>query len=311
MVNSVSNKKYMYMFFLILPILDLITSLMTRFGLLSISIGTIVKTIFLMYILYYVIFKSTSKHKKKAIIYLSIIATYCILYLFFKLEYLNLSVLKTEIMYLIKLLYYPIILSGLVCYFDDKKIDKNELIRIININLLTYTLLLLIPLITKTSFNTYNGGLLGNIGWFYAANEISIILILIFPFIYKTLRPGKFKRIFIVFIILFTISTIGTKASMIGLIIDTFMLFVLSLFDIKNKETRKIIPITLVIFAVTLLVFSNSNSLTNFKVTLGLQVEENVQIEINEQRVEERNEIYSEIKKIEKENKKENKKNEK
>ena len=208
-----NNKKSMYIFLTLLPIIDLITSLITRFNLTTISLGIVVKSIFLLIMLYYLVIKSYSKHKKKSLIYISIIFLYIILYFLTKTKYLTPITLYEEIMYMFKLLYFPILLPCLLCYFDDKKFSKNELAKILLLNVITYGLLLFIPLLTNTNFKTYYSSLLGSSGWFYSGNEISIILILIFPFSYILLKRKKIYYILVPILLVFIISTIGTKAS--------------------------------------------------------------------------------------------------
>ena len=141
-----NNKKSMYIFLTLLPIIDLITSLITRFNLTTISLGIVGKSIFLLIMLYYLVIKSYSKHKKKSLIYISIIFLYIILYFLTKIKYLTPITLYEEIMYMFKLLYFPILLPCLLCYFDDKKFSKNELTKILLLNVITYGLLLFIPL---------------------------------------------------------------------------------------------------------------------------------------------------------------------
>ena len=76
-----NNKKLMYIFVLLLPFIDLITSLITRFNLTTLSIGIVVKGMFLLVMVYYLLIKSFSKYKKKSIIYLLFMFIYIILYL--------------------------------------------------------------------------------------------------------------------------------------------------------------------------------------------------------------------------------------
>lgn len=72
-------------------------------------------------------------------------------------------------------------------------------------------------------------GSYGSSGWFYAANEMAIILIVLFPFSYMLLKKSiVFVIIPIISVLL--ISTLGTKVSMIGLYIVSFMIFVFSIF---------------------------------------------------------------------------------
>lgn len=269
-----NNKRFFHIFLLLLPIIDLITSLMQRFFPFIVSIGIIIKTIILVLLIYYLIFKSFSKYKKISLIYLLIMFLYSIFYIFTKISLLNISTLFLELKYLIKLLYFPIMLSCLICYYDDKRISKKELINILITNLIVYILLLLIPIITSTSFSTYELYSYGKIGWYYSANEISIILVILFPFIYKILKLNKIYLTIIPILIGIVISSIGTKVSMIGIIICSFMIFVISLFDKKKKTHKNLIFSCLLIFLSTIIIFKNSNTIKNFNTSLDIQMEQ-------------------------------------
>lgn len=302
-----NNKKNLYIYLILLPIIDLITSITTRLFPSVISLGVIIKVTFLIIMLYYLIFKSSSKKKKLCIGYMSLIFIYILCYFISKIRYIDFTIFIKESIYLIKLLYYPLLLSCLYCYFDDKKISKHELYNILIINLLTYAILLLLPSLTNTGFSTYNNGLSGTIGWYYSANEISIILVLLFPFIYNIIKNKKIIYVFIPIVIILIISTIGTKASMIGLIIDTIILMILSCFYKKDKKTNlKMIIFSFIILITTSLTFYNSNSLVNLKTSFGIQESQNIQEQLK-QEIEEREQLEEELAELEKEDKDKNK----
>ena len=283
-----NNKKNLYIYFILLPIMDLITSITTRLFPSVISLGVIIKVTFLIIMLYYLIFKSSSKKKKLCIGYMSFIFVYILCYFISKIRYIDFTIFIKESIYLIKLLYYPLLLSCLYCYFDDKKISKHELYNILIINLLTYAILLLLPFLTNTGFSTYNNGLSGTIGWYYSANEISIILVLLFPFIYNIIKNKKIIYVFIPIVIILIISTIGTKASMVGLIIDAIILMILSCFYKKDKKLNfKMIIFSFIILIITSITFYNSNSLVNLKTSFGIQESQNIQEQLK-QEIEER-----------------------
>lgn len=270
------NKKKMYIFLLLLPIIDLITSLMTRLYNPPLSLGIVIKVLFLAIMLFYLFFRSTSKYKKLCIGYIFLIFIYIILYYVSKIKYLTINGFVTETMYLAKILYFPILLSCLFCYFDDNKLSKGELDTILKITLIMYCVLLFVPLITNTGFDTYVGGdIPGKVGWFFAGNEISIILVLLFPYIYSILKTKKSYWVILPIVIILIISTIGTKASMVGIIIDCFIIFLISLFYKTNKNNhKKIIIFSSILFIASILIFSTSNSLDNFKMALGIQDKE-------------------------------------
>ena len=82
-------KKINYLFFLILPFIDLITGLVSRFIDLPISIGMIIKGLYILLIAIYILFYSKSNHKKKFIIYISLCVIFTLLYFITKTDLLN------------------------------------------------------------------------------------------------------------------------------------------------------------------------------------------------------------------------------
>lgn len=293
------KKNNLYKFLIILPILDLITSITSRFYNTPLSIGVFVKTLFLVVMVYYLIFKSNSKHKKLCLSYIILIFIYILGYYLSKIKYMTLGMFFSETIHLVKLLYFPILLASLYCYFDDNKLSKNELVWVLSINLIGYIILLFIPLITHTGFQTYEAILSGTIGWFFSANEISIILILLFPFIYSIFKKNKLFYVVIPILIILVISTIGTKSSMVGLIIDVIIIMILSCFYKKdnNKLNIKLILSSFIILVITLVIFSSSNSLVNLKRTFNIQEEQNFQDYVSSVH-EEENLIKEEIEKL-------------
>ena len=72
--------KIIYIFFLLLPIVDLCTSLITKFTSASITPGLIVKGIILIFCILYVFVFSKSKYKKKTVVYLCLLLFFGITY---------------------------------------------------------------------------------------------------------------------------------------------------------------------------------------------------------------------------------------
>lgn len=300
-----NNKKKIYIFLLLLPFIDLITSLITRFDILNISLGIVVKGIFLLIMIYYLLINSFSKYKKKSIIYLIIIFIYMILYFLTKIRFITIENLIQEIMYMFKIMYLPMLFPCLLCYFDDKKISKKELIYVLSLTAIIYAILLALPILTNSSFKTYDSSLQGNTGWFFSGNEISIIMVILFPFIYNSLERKRIYYMIIPLIVVLIVSTIGTKASMIGLLIDSLLIFIFSFFKKYKKSKRhRLILSAFIIFVFTGVVFINSKSLNNLKITLGIQqVQDKAQLEKDREkerkRLQERRLIREEIKKLE------------
>ena len=255
-----SNNKKLYIFLILLPIIDLLTSISTRLFNLTVSIGVIVKLVFLAIMLITLIF-STSKYKKKGLIYILLIFIYMIAYILSKIKYLTMSMFIKESIYMFKTMYFPILLVCLLCFFDEHKFDKEKIIKILIINFITYGILLFLPLITNTGFSTYDyKGYKGSSGWFNSANEISVILTLLYPFLLTKINKSKFNIILIIFMILMIFS-LGTKVSVLGIIITTTIILVLSLIKKKKKTTLKI---GFILLGIILLIL-NSSTLNNVK----------------------------------------------
>ena len=270
-----NNKRKLYLFLLLLPIIDVLTSITEKLNLNIPSLGIIIKSVFLGIMILYLIISSTSKYKKMSLYYLMAIFLYMVLFFITKINYLNLSLFVIELKYMIKILFYPISLITMICYFDDKKLSKKELSSVLLKSFLIYLLFIIIPFITKTGFNSYMDGSYGSSGWFYAANEMAIILIVLFPFSYMLLKKS------IVFVIIpiisaLLISTLGTKVSMIGLYVISLMLFIISLFYRKNKKfDKKLILGTFLVLISVIAIFNSSNTVDNISNSILIQERQN------------------------------------
>ena len=256
-------KKLVYFIFLLLPFIDLSSAIITRFTNLSISIGAILKGLLLVFLVIYTLFFTKSKYKKVSIIYIILAIIFSLAYLLTKPIFWNFGVIFNEINYLVKFLFFPISFFAFLCIFDDIGFDKKSVEKLMLYTIITYSALLILPILTGTSFNTYENGLYGMVGWFYAANEISTILVLLFPFSYL-LISNKRKYLFLgILPILLVISYVGTKVTLFGLIISGFIVLVISF--LHNKKFLKNPFIScLLIFIVILVINFGSYTIKNF-----------------------------------------------
>lgn len=259
-----NKQKIIYIYFLMLPFVDLATSLITRLTNFSISLGTIVKGLTIIFSVCYILFFSKSKNRKKSIYYLIVLCIFALFYFLFKREMWTISNLITETITAFRYLYYPVMILGVYNIFDDCKIDSKFIKKILVFNCLTYIALILIPYFTNTSFNSYSdAGVYGVSGWFYSANELSILVIILTSSIYYFMDSKKPYKIVVTFPIIYAITRIGTKVSYFGLIIS---LIIVSLYYIiKNKKV--ILPIILTIFL--LISSSDTPTIVNFQESIN------------------------------------------
>lgn len=240
-MRSNNNKKIaniFYVFLLIQPILDLLTSLMTRFAGLPLTIGMIVRGLFLFGMIIYLVFINKSVHKKKSLIYLAILCIFSILYIITKNGILSLGFLKTEVIYLFKYMYFPITALCLINVFDEIKLEKEKIFKICIIEALLYSILIIMPEITNTAFSSYLDDNKGTVGWFYAANEIGAIMVALFPFLYYLLfeREGIIKIALIFTIVILAMTLLGTKTSFLGMLITEIIYALYFIFNYKKNR---------------------------------------------------------------------------
>ena len=237
-MKKLNKTDLMCIFLTFHPLLDLLTSMMTRFEIGFVSIGVIVRSIFIFIMLIYLFFYNNSKYKIKSIFYIFLIILFCLFYFITKIELVtNLSFFFDEAIYLFKYLYLPITFITLINYCDQYKVDKRKIINSFVISLALYAILLVIPYLTNTSFKSYQHKQthLGLIGWFYSANEVSAILAMLFPLLFLYIdKKNDVRLIFIFLITLFASIIIGTKLAFFGSIIT--MCIILFYYLVNNKK---------------------------------------------------------------------------
>ena len=254
--------KINFIFFLLLPFVDLITSLTTRLINLPVSLGVIIKSLYLLIISIYIIFFSKSKHRKKYIIYFITLSIYSLLYFITKSELINVSYLFNEVSSLFKIIYGSLLFFALLVLYDDFKYKENDITKLMFYSLMVYVALIIIPTITKTNFNSYTSkNNEGSIGWFFAANDIGAILLMLYPYIYFIIEKNfnlkdkkSFFWILLLIPIIYSIFIIGTKTTWLGLILITIILFIIYFIKKNSKINIYILFIVAIILGLLTIV---------------------------------------------------------
>lgn len=274
---KIDIKKYTIydLLFIFSPLIDLLTSLSILFFKINLTIGMVIRFIFLMYMIFLFLYKSKSEYKKLTIFF------FIILLLFFLLHLSNMyyikgqSILFSEIKNIIKKYYYSILVSLSLNYFyETKKSINNKILILISAS---YLLLIFIAVITNTSFMSYSSSKLGYIGWFYSPNEVSASLAILSPFVISAFF-NSYKKLylflpFVCYIILML--SIGTKVPFLAMILSMlgFLLIeIIKLFFDKTKWRKRIkkikVPILLpIIFSIFLLVMLYNSSFLKKNIT--------------------------------------------
>ena len=181
-----------YTFLITLPILDLLSSISNRITDSFFSAGMIIKGLAIIIGIIYVIFISSSRKRKITLWYFGVILVYLLFYFSFKPDLLYYENFLREINNILRFIYFPIMLFTFLNVFDEKDFPKNLMNKILFVSLIIYIIFITIPTILNINFSSYsNTAYAGSVGWYYAANEISTILLLLFPFIFILKEKNK------------------------------------------------------------------------------------------------------------------------
>ena len=270
MKNNIN--KIISIFILISPILDLLTGVCIHTLKINLTIGIIVRVLFLLFITIVTIFIFK---KKKLIIPYLIIGLYFILYIVGMIIYKN-NGLFFEIQNLVKVFYFPIIFLSLYSIKDKVDIDNKVLIKTVFL----YLILILIPTVLGIGYKTYEITKAGTLGFFNSANEISGIISILTPIIFIMFKDKEniLLKAILGVIYLVVILMMGTKTPLLSLCFTIgALLAYLTIESIKNKKYKRIIiafSILLVGAFGLILVLPKTNFYKNIKTHLDfLEVE--------------------------------------
>ena len=233
------------------PVIDLVTSIMINYFNINITLGMIIRMIFLLFIIFFYLFvkKNNSNYKK---IYLLSLLLFSITYLTIMFITKGNLIIFKELSNYLKIIYFIILLTLI-----DKKDIKINIHDLINISII-YLLLILIPNILNISFNSYTQGKIGSVGLFNSGNEISAILAILTPFIVNYIfmkNQNLIKKIILILLVLLTYFQMGSKIVIISLILSIIFNLIITIKNDKNFNTKKLIYLLLsLIIIVTLLI---------------------------------------------------------
>ena len=171
-------------FILLQPILDLLTGLCLHLLNINLTIGIVIRLLFMVFIVYVSLFVFK---KHKLIMPYIIIGIYCILYLLGIIIFKDKVGLFYELQGLIKVFYYPIMLLSIYSIKEEINISKLTLFT----TLFLYLILIFIPTLLGLGYKTYEITKVGTLGFFNSANEISGIIGILTPFMFTIILITK------------------------------------------------------------------------------------------------------------------------
>ena len=265
MKNNIN--KILAIFLLLQPILDLLTGVCINTLHINITIGIIVRVLFLLFICFIVIFIFKKKH---LLIPYLLLGFYFILYTIGMFVYKD-SGIMTDVQNLIRAFYFPILFISLYSIKDNIRISNMTFFTMI----LLYILFIFVPTIIGIGYKTYQITKVGTLGFFNSANEISGIISILTPLLFVICYKSKRIIPVIMFIITYmiVILMVGTKTPLLTLII-TIGVSILYLWNYFRKEKKYAligasVGVILIGCAALLLIIPRTNFYKNIKTHLN------------------------------------------
>ena len=218
--------KIILVFLFMQPIVDVITALSIHYLDVSVTIGMIVRFLFLIFCLFYIFFISKNKYKKNLFIYFLILLIYSLCYI--GNLYINegISTIFINISNLFKVIYIPVVLIFFYIIYKDKvfKFDSTYLGKIYYV----YLFFVFVPSVLGVGLKTYEITKEGSIGFFYSANEIGGIISILMPFflVYVLSLKNNIIKWSSIILFLYILLFMGTKGPLISFGIICFYYFI-------------------------------------------------------------------------------------
>ena len=282
-IEQINIKSFITKFLLVVPLIDLITSICVRYFSVSTTLGTLLKGLFLAILIVYIFVKYKFENRKASTIFIGALIIYEICYVLLNMQIKTSSILLLELKMSLKTLFGPIIAIGLYDIYKNEQFHiKNRYLSYIMIE---YTLLIFVANLTGTSFNTYLGGKEGTIGWFYAGNDISNLLIGLFPLLYlHTIKNYNIVNMLFMFLASYILLFVGTKVALFGLILSLVFLLAFSIISycfkkcIFELKKRFVVLGLLIVFISILLPFSPAIKNMGFQYNQNIGNSESVDV---------------------------------
>lgn len=296
--------KVIIIFIIIQFAIDIVTSIMVTKELGNVTIGIILKTIFLICLALYAFISSNKEMKKKQILYYILLGIYGIIFCSLMLYKEGINTLFIQIKSLIKTFYFPLLLIAFISLerSDNLKIKESTLV----FALFGYVVIILIAKLTGTAFWSYPyRNNIGTVGWFYAANEIGNIMAMLFPILIIYIMKKDFNvfTLLCLCISIFAMLEIGTKVPFLSLILIAALVAVICLIERKKRFYKILIGEILICIIVVLLLGStpigknirNNYGINLLDITAEIQKEQEEQEKQEEPEEPENQEINAEI----------------
>ena len=245
MKKIINNDKFLKIFLFMQPFLDVLAAVLI-YNNVDNFITSLIRLVFMGLMVLYLYF-GEYENKKKTLIYVSTLIITIIIHTLIMVFDKDMSVFMYEFKNTISTYYFVFLLISLGIIYKDNKISKKELMYL----WIIYVLLTFMPNVLGIGFKSYSHSKTGMTGWFYSANVVGSILVILLPIILSEIKKlPKFLIVILGAMALYSIFSLGTKTPVLGLGIILFfnlLYYVYKLFKSKKKKSIIIIFSSLIL----------------------------------------------------------------
>lgn len=249
------------------PIIDIATGFMARYVHGVLTPGAIIRTIILAWMVPYIWNRLRANRRLQIVLVaaLSTIALTAVISFVTKDPFL----IRQEAVFYMKSMYFAVSILFIVMYVRNPLLPRRQTERAIIAASLITGGSYVIALATNTSFRSYPYGEMGFSGWFFSANELSVITILLFASVVTITRQ---RRTASAYVALFSLAgmgmLIGTKTAYVGIA----LLLIVHLFELiityrkkvfRSKDIWASALLALLFFGAMPLIPATTNSIQN------------------------------------------------
>lgn len=226
-------------FFLIIsfPIIDILTTFTMNWPL---TVGALFRTLLIAVLFLYILMFYFFQDRRKILLF---IMPFIFLGISFVFQYFTKHpfYIMQELQFYFKTTYFLIMLNIIYILNPYKVVNKNIMFKAISIVTIIVVSSYWFAIISGTSLASYPNDKSGYSGWFFAANELSVIILILLALVIVQLMYKFTITNFLLFLSILTISPmIGTKTAFFGTIL-IFLFFIIGMLTLL--PSKKIIPI--------------------------------------------------------------------
>lgn len=157
--------------------------------------------------------------------------------------------MKTIFMLLI--IFYLFVVNDAI---NERKLDEQQYERFyqaVNLNGSFVSLLYWIAVFSGTSLRSYPNDNAGLSGWYFAANELSVIVLILFTFaLQQLMKVQSWQTVFLPFLLLFIAPMIGTKTAFFGTSLIAILFLIFFVRNLSVKVLLYLVPLTIFYFVI-------------------------------------------------------------